>query len=101
MTPQPPQDIKAGNVLLTDRGVAKLADVGTSRLQTHTFLSELPLVGTFAWCVEEWSRPAAAAAAAAAGGGGCFRSICGCAAFDNANTAPARLRLAAGWRPRC
>lgn len=43
------QDVKAGNVLLTDRGVGKLADVGTSRLQTHTFLSELPLVGTFAW----------------------------------------------------
>lgn len=44
------QDVKGGNVLLTDRGVAKLADVGTSRLQTHTFLSELPgVVGTFDW----------------------------------------------------
>ena len=41
--------MKAGNVLLTDRGVGKLADVGTSRLQTHTFLSELPVVGTWAW----------------------------------------------------
>lgn len=47
------QDVKAGNVLLTDRGVGKLADVGTSRLQTHTFLSELPLIGTFAWVAPE------------------------------------------------
>ena len=40
-------------MLLTDRGAAKLADVGVSRLQTKTFLSDLPLVGTFAWVAPE------------------------------------------------
>jgi hypothetical protein len=37
-------------VLLTASGAAKLADVGISRLQTHTYLSDLPgMIGTFAW----------------------------------------------------
>lgn len=39
-------------VLLTSSGTAKLADVGVSRLQTRTFLSDLPgMIGTFAWFV--------------------------------------------------
>ena len=38
------------NVLLTYRGAAKLSDVGLSRLQTKTYLSDLPsVVGTFSW----------------------------------------------------
>ena len=43
------QDIKSSNVLLTANGAVRLADVAFSRLQTHTFLSDVPLVGTFAW----------------------------------------------------
>lgn len=46
-------DIKSHNVLLDARGVAKLADVGVSRLQTRTFLSQLAPVGTFAWVAPE------------------------------------------------
>jgi serine/threonine protein kinase len=51
----PPQgvvhmDVKSSNVLLTSSGAAKLADVGVSRLQTRTYLSDLPgVIGTFAW----------------------------------------------------
>jgi hypothetical protein len=36
-------------VLLTAGGTAKLADVAFSRELQGTFLSDLPLVGTFAW----------------------------------------------------
>lgn len=43
------QDVKSSNVLLTASGTAKLADVAFSRQLEHTFLSDLPLVGTFAW----------------------------------------------------
>lgn len=46
-------DIKSSNVLLTASGTAKLADVAFSRLQQGTFLSDLPLVGTFAWVAPE------------------------------------------------
>jgi serine/threonine protein kinase len=43
-------DVKSSNVLLSARGVAKLGDVGLARLQTNTYLSDLPqMVGTFAW----------------------------------------------------
>ena len=42
-------DLKSPNILLTSVGTAKLADVGVSRLREGTFLSDLPLVGTFAW----------------------------------------------------
>jgi len=42
-------DVKSSNVLLTSGGVAKLADVGLSRMQTRTYLSALPMVGTFDW----------------------------------------------------
>ena len=38
-------------VLLTSSGAAKLGDVGLARLQTRTTLSDLPLIGTYAWCV--------------------------------------------------
>ncbi len=38
-------------VLLSASGTAKLADVGLSRLQTKTVLSDLSLIGTFAWWV--------------------------------------------------
>ena len=34
-------------------GTAKLADVGLSRLQTGTYLSDVPLIGTFAWIAPE------------------------------------------------
>ena len=44
-----PQDIKSSNVLLTASGTAKLGDVAFSRVQHNTYLSDLPLVGTFAW----------------------------------------------------
>ena len=47
-------DLKSGNTLLTSRGpggTAKLADVALSRMQTRTFLSDVPMVGTFAWWV--------------------------------------------------
>ena len=40
---------KSNNVLLTASGTAKLADCAFSRDLKNTFLSELPLVGTFAW----------------------------------------------------
>ena len=40
---------KSSNVLLTAGGAAKLADVAFSRELQGTFLSDLPLVGTFAW----------------------------------------------------
>ena len=36
-------------MLLSATGTAKLADVGVSRLQTHTFLSNVALVGSFDW----------------------------------------------------
>jgi hypothetical protein len=40
---------KSSNVLLTAGGTAKVADVAFSRELRGTFLSDLPLVGTFAW----------------------------------------------------
>ncbi len=40
-------------MLLTTRGVAKLADVGVSRILQRTFLSQLQPVGTFAWVAPE------------------------------------------------
>ncbi|KAL4445436.1 hypothetical protein ABPG77_011261 [Micractinium sp. CCAP 211/92] len=46
-------DVKSHNVLLTTRGVAKLADVGVSRILQRTFLSQLQPVGTFAWVAPE------------------------------------------------
>lgn len=36
-------------VLLSACGTAKLADVGLSRMQTRTVMSDISLVGTFAW----------------------------------------------------
>jgi serine/threonine protein kinase len=43
-------DIKSPNILLTGVGTAKLTDVGLSKNRgVGTFLSDLPLVGTFAW----------------------------------------------------
>ena len=43
-------DVKSPNILLTGVGSAKLSDVGLSRTRgPGTFLSDLPLVGTFAW----------------------------------------------------
>jgi len=44
-----PQDIKSANILLTATGTAKLADVGFAKQKQNTFLSDVPLVGTFAW----------------------------------------------------
>ncbi|KAL4855424.1 Mitogen-activated protein kinase kinase kinase 9 [Chlorella vulgaris] len=46
-------DVKSCNVLLSASGTAKLADVGLSRLQTKTVLSDLSLIGTFAWAAPE------------------------------------------------
>ncbi|PSC73546.1 Serine threonine-kinase CTR1 [Micractinium conductrix] len=46
-------DIKSSNVLLTASGTAKLGDVAFSRVQHNTYLSDLPLVGTFAWVAPE------------------------------------------------
>jgi serine/threonine protein kinase len=46
-------DIKSSNVLLSACGTAKLADVGLSRMQTRTVMSDLSLVGTFAWAAPE------------------------------------------------
>eukprot|EP00887_Chlorella_sp_A99_P001028 scaffold14.g1028.t1 len=46
-------DIKSSNVLLTSHGMAKLADVGLSRHQAHTFLSLHNIVGTLAWAAPE------------------------------------------------
>jgi serine/threonine protein kinase len=46
-------DVKSNNVLLTSGGTAKLADVGLARLQTGTYLSDVPLIGTFAWVAPE------------------------------------------------
>ncbi|KAI7843034.1 hypothetical protein COHA_003366 [Chlorella ohadii] len=46
-------DVKSNNVLLTSGGTAKLADVGLSLLQTGTFLSDVPVIGTFAWVAPE------------------------------------------------
>ena len=40
-------------MLLTAGGTAKLADVGFSKQKTHTYLSDVPLVGTFAWVAPE------------------------------------------------
>lgn len=41
-------------MLLTSIAAAKLADVGVSRLQTRTFLSDLSnIVGTYAWVAPE------------------------------------------------
>ena len=49
-SPSPPQDIKAANVLLTAGAVAKLSDVGLSRLQKHSFLTHTgAITGTFSW----------------------------------------------------
>jgi serine/threonine protein kinase len=42
-------DIKSSNVLLSASGTAKIADVGLSRQQTKTVLSDLSMIGTFAW----------------------------------------------------
>ena len=50
--PQPAATVlpqKSSNVLLTAGGSAKLSDLGLARLIQSTFLSDLPLVGTFAW----------------------------------------------------
>ncbi|PRW57729.1 Serine threonine- kinase CTR1 [Chlorella sorokiniana] len=46
-------DVKSPNVLLTENGTAKLADVGFSREKLHTFLSDLSNFGTFAWAAPE------------------------------------------------
>ncbi|KAL4434077.1 hypothetical protein ABPG75_000518 [Micractinium tetrahymenae] len=46
-------DIKSSNVLLTASGTAKLADVAFSRLLERSCLSNVPLVGTFAWIAPE------------------------------------------------
>jgi serine/threonine protein kinase len=46
--------VKSSNVLLTATGSAKLADVGVSRMQTRTYLSEtIGVVGTWAWIAPE------------------------------------------------
>ncbi|KAL4418721.1 hypothetical protein ABPG77_008592 [Micractinium sp. CCAP 211/92] len=46
-------DVKSSNILLTASGTAKLGDVGLARILHSTYLSELPLVGTFAWVAPE------------------------------------------------
>ncbi|KAL4452702.1 hypothetical protein ABPG75_008364 [Micractinium tetrahymenae] len=46
-------DVKSSNILLTASGAAKLGDVGLARMLHSTYLSELPLVGTFAWVAPE------------------------------------------------
>ena len=40
-------------VVCAQGGTAKLADVGLARLQKGTYLSDVPLIGTFAWIAPE------------------------------------------------
>ena len=44
---------QSSNILLTAGGTAKLGDVGLSRLQQRTFLSDVAAVGTFDYAAPE------------------------------------------------
>ncbi|PRW45638.1 serine threonine- kinase receptor R831 [Chlorella sorokiniana] len=46
-------DLKSQNVLLTANGAVRLGDVGFSKLKEKTFITHVPLVGTFAWIAPE------------------------------------------------
>ncbi len=46
-------DLKSPNILLSSEGVAKIADVGLSRVLSQTHLSNPRFVGTFAWAAPE------------------------------------------------
>ncbi len=39
-------------MLLTASGAAKLGDVGLSKRQDRTYLSDVSAVGTFDWCAD-------------------------------------------------
>ena len=47
------QDIKSGNILLTDDGVAKLADFGVSAELANTFSKRQTVIGTPYWMAPE------------------------------------------------
>lgn len=51
--PRGPPAVQSSNVLLTAGGTAKLADVGLSRLQQRTYLSDVAAVGTFDFAAPE------------------------------------------------
>ncbi|PRW33664.1 serine threonine- kinase receptor R831 [Chlorella sorokiniana] len=46
-------DVKSSNVLLTASGAAKLGDVGLSKRQNRTYLSDVAAIGTFDWAAPE------------------------------------------------
>lgn len=47
------RDLKSKNVLLTDKGVAKICDVGLAKIHDNGYATQDSMFGTFAWAAPE------------------------------------------------